>query len=83
VSHDLDQVRRLADRVTVLDRSIVSEGTPAETLALEQVMALLPSGAARVTTAPPPSRAERHRERHAAGAPSVGAADPRSAEKAR
>jgi ABC-type Mn2+/Zn2+ transport system ATPase subunit len=44
VSHDLDQVRRVADRVTVLDRSVVSEGPAAETLALDQVQALLPSG---------------------------------------
>ena len=26
VSHDLDQVRRVADRVTVLDRSVIGEG---------------------------------------------------------
>jgi len=47
VSHDLDQVRRLADRVTVLDRSIVSEGPAHETLALDHVMSLLPSGRGR------------------------------------
>jgi zinc transport system ATP-binding protein len=44
VSHDLDQVRRLADRVTVLDRAVVEEGPAAETLALDRVLALLPSG---------------------------------------
>jgi zinc transport system ATP-binding protein len=33
VSHDLDQVRRVADRVTVLDRSVVGEGSPDEALA--------------------------------------------------
>ncbi len=43
ISHDLDQVRRIADRVTVLDRAVVSEGPAAETLALDAVMALLPS----------------------------------------
>ncbi len=43
VSHDLDQVRRIADRVTVLDRSIVTEGTPEDALSLDRVMALLPS----------------------------------------
>jgi len=32
VSHDLDQVRRIADRVTVLDRRLVADGPPAETL---------------------------------------------------
>jgi zinc transport system ATP-binding protein len=47
VSHDLDQVRRIADRVTVLDRSVVGEGTAAETLALDRVQALLPSGRGR------------------------------------
>ena len=47
VSHDLDQVRRVADRVTVLDRSVVGEGPAAETLALDRVLALLPSGRAR------------------------------------
>jgi zinc transport system ATP-binding protein len=47
VSHDLDQVRRLADRVTVLDRTIVSEGPAHETLALDHVMSLLPSGRGR------------------------------------
>jgi zinc transport system ATP-binding protein len=43
VSHDLAQVRRVADRVTVLDRSIVTEGPPAETLAQAQVLALMPA----------------------------------------
>lgn len=48
VSHDLEQVIRLADRVTVLDRRVVEEGPPAETIALDHVRALLgsvPSGA--------------------------------------
>jgi zinc transport system ATP-binding protein len=43
VSHDLDQVRRIADHVTVLDRSIVTEGSAEETLSLDRVVALLPS----------------------------------------
>jgi zinc transport system ATP-binding protein len=43
VSHDLEQVRRLADRVTVLDRSIVTEGLPDATLSLDHVKALLPT----------------------------------------
>jgi zinc transport system ATP-binding protein len=32
VSHDLHQVRRIADRVTVLDRRVVAEGPPADAL---------------------------------------------------
>ena len=44
VSHDLEQVRRIADRVTVLDRSVVTEGPPADTLAQARVLALLPAG---------------------------------------
>ncbi len=44
VSHDLEQVRRVADRVTVLDRSVITEGPAVETLAQERVAALLPSG---------------------------------------
>jgi zinc transport system ATP-binding protein len=47
VSHDLNQVRRIADRVTVLDRAVVSDGPALETLALEAVTALLPSGGRR------------------------------------
>ncbi|MGE3508558.1 MAG: metal ABC transporter ATP-binding protein [Vicinamibacterales bacterium] len=58
VSHDLDQVRRLADWVTVLDRSVVGEGPAADTLALERVVALLPSGAAQAR------EGRRHRESH-------------------
>ena len=38
-----DQVRRVADWVTVLDRSLITEGPPAETLALDRVLALIPS----------------------------------------
>jgi zinc transport system ATP-binding protein len=47
VSHDLDQVRRIADRVTVLDRAVVSDGPAVETLALDAVTTLLPSGGRR------------------------------------
>jgi zinc transport system ATP-binding protein len=47
VSHDLEQVRRVADHVTVLDRSIVTAGSPADTLAQAQVLALLPAGKRR------------------------------------
>jgi len=43
VSHNIDQVRRVADWVTVLDRSLITEGPPAETLALDRVLALIPS----------------------------------------
>jgi zinc transport system ATP-binding protein len=32
VSHDFEQVRRVADRVTLLDRRVVAEGTPDEVL---------------------------------------------------
>jgi zinc transport system ATP-binding protein len=43
VSHNIDQVRRVADWVTVLDRSIITEGPPADMLALDRVLALIPS----------------------------------------
>ncbi len=42
ISHDLDQVQRVADRVTVLDRRVVAEGTP-DILTAEELRALLPS----------------------------------------
>ena len=42
VSHDLEQVRRLADWVTILDRRIVAEG-PVEILAADRVRDLLPA----------------------------------------
>jgi zinc transport system ATP-binding protein len=41
VSHDLGHVRRAADRVTVLDRRIVREGTPAEVLPEDQIADLI------------------------------------------
>jgi zinc transport system ATP-binding protein len=41
VSHDAEQVQRVADRVTVLDRSVVSEGSP-EILASGRLGSLLP-----------------------------------------
>jgi len=44
VSHDLDQVRRIADRVTVLDRRIVAEGSAEAALSHDRVLALLPAG---------------------------------------
>ena len=44
VSHDLDQVRRIADRVTVLDRVIVAEGVAEDALSHDRVLALLPAG---------------------------------------
>jgi ABC-type Mn2+/Zn2+ transport system ATPase subunit len=42
VSHDLEQVRRVADWVTVLDRRVVLEGS-AEVLATSSVRELLPA----------------------------------------
>ena len=42
ISHDLDQVQRVADRVTVLDRRVVAEGTP-DILTADELRALLPS----------------------------------------
>lgn len=41
VSHDLDQVRRLADRVTVLNRSVQRDGPPAEVLTADLPAILL------------------------------------------
>lgn len=42
VSHDLEQVRRVADRVTVLDRRVIVEGS-ADILATASVRELLPA----------------------------------------
>src|SRR5262249_22707070 len=47
VSHDLDQVRRIADRVTVLDRRIVAEGAVADVLAGATIRDLIPAGSTR------------------------------------
>ena len=47
VSHDLDQVRRIADRVTVLDRRIVAEGTVADVLEGATIRDLIPAGSTR------------------------------------
>jgi zinc transport system ATP-binding protein len=47
VSHDLEQVRRIADRVTVLDRRVVADGVADEILATSSVVDLLPARAAR------------------------------------
>jgi zinc transport system ATP-binding protein len=46
VSHDLEQVRRVADRVTVLDRQVVVEGT-VDILATARVRELLPTARER------------------------------------
>lgn len=47
VSHDLDQVRRIADRVTVLDRRVVAEGPVADVLAEATIRDLIPAGRSR------------------------------------
>src|SRR5262245_39033508 len=44
VSHDLDQVRRIADRVTVLNRHVVAEGPVADVLAEATIRNLIPAG---------------------------------------
>jgi zinc transport system ATP-binding protein len=44
VSHDLAQVRRVADRVTILDREVVSEGPAAEALTGDLALALVSAG---------------------------------------
>jgi zinc transport system ATP-binding protein len=44
VSHDLDQVRRIADRVTVLDRRIVADGPVSDVLAGATIRDLMPGG---------------------------------------
>jgi len=46
VSHDLEQVRRVADRVTVLDRRIVVEGPP-DILGTAGVRELIPASRER------------------------------------
>jgi len=46
VSHDVEQVRRVADRVTVLDRRIAIEGAP-DILTAADVRELIPSGRER------------------------------------
>jgi zinc transport system ATP-binding protein len=46
VSHDLDQVRRVADRITVLDRRVVADGT-ADLLAATSIRDLLPAARER------------------------------------
>src|SRR4029079_17436741 len=47
VSHDLDQVRRIADRVTVLDRRVVADGAVADVLAEATIRDLIPAGRSR------------------------------------
>lgn len=39
VSHNFEQLRRIADRVTVLDREVVAEGPPADALSNEVTLA--------------------------------------------
>jgi zinc transport system ATP-binding protein len=51
VSHDLQHVRRVADRVTVLDRRVVRDGPPAEVLPDDEVSDLV-SPAGRAGTHP-------------------------------
>ncbi|MQA28603.1 MAG: ATP-binding cassette domain-containing protein [Luteitalea sp.] len=46
-SHDLEQVRRLADRVTVLDRRVVAQGSTDTVLTKTGVLDLLPSQSPR------------------------------------
>ena len=50
VSHDLHQVRRIADRVTVLDRRVVADGSPADTLGDARGLAWLPASHVGATT---------------------------------
>jgi zinc transport system ATP-binding protein len=47
VSHDLAQVKRIAHRVTVLDRRIIADGAPADILGNNSVLDRLPAGARR------------------------------------
>jgi zinc transport system ATP-binding protein len=47
VSHDLEQMRRLANRVTVLDRSVVADGPADAVLTTSRVIELLPSRSSR------------------------------------
>jgi ABC-type branched-subunit amino acid transport system ATPase component len=47
VSHNLEQMRRIADRVTVLDRGVVADGPPDAVLIAPHVIDLLPSRPAR------------------------------------
>ena len=44
ISHDLEQARRVADEVTVLDRRIVATGAADEILATASIRDLLPAG---------------------------------------
>jgi zinc transport system ATP-binding protein len=47
VSHDLEQMRRLADRVTVLDRNVIADGPADAVLTTSRVIELLPSRSSR------------------------------------
>ncbi len=48
VSHDLEQVRRIASRVTVLDRQVIADGPAADVLATSSILDLLPARYGRV-----------------------------------
>jgi zinc transport system ATP-binding protein len=54
VSHDLDQVRRLADRVTLLNRRVEREGSPGEVLTADLPATLLAARWAGPVAAPAP-----------------------------
>ncbi len=43
ISHDLEQVRRIAHTVTVLDRRVIAEGPPAEILQHSSIRDLIPA----------------------------------------
>ncbi len=47
ISHDLEQVRRVAEAVTVLDRRVVAEGAPAQVLTSARVLDLIPARGGR------------------------------------
>ena len=50
VSHDFDRVRRMADRVTLLDRRVVADGTPDDVLGTAADLDTLPMRRERWTT---------------------------------
>jgi zinc transport system ATP-binding protein len=67
VSHDLELVRRVADRVTVLNRQIVVDGAP-EVLAMADVRELLPVREVGPATCPAHSSGEAgHHARRSGG----------------
>jgi ABC-type Mn2+/Zn2+ transport system ATPase subunit len=50
VSHDIDRVRRLAERVTLLDRRVVAEGSPDSVLDARSAFSETRPGRARQAT---------------------------------